>query len=369
MRWDGNRYKERWTFRRVTWPGMQEAEDYWQITGGSSSESQFKELKATGSVDFEGAQVPDEGDAVRVYYAFTDADGERWEGPVITGFLEVGECELEGALVKGSADLSGMLTVATTGPGYPLTVAEGTKAVETAAKYLRALGLPVNAAPDTYTLSSAHTFDRDDSWLAIANWLLTAADFGSATTDPWGTVQMQPYVEPTERTPSWTFADDGTGCSFPAIKARDNRADTPNVVRLWYEDDACGIYAEARNDDPGSEASTVARKREAPLNDEVTELAGDTPEKMLEALKALAEKRLMDNSTRIEYVEVPGLFVPAQVGECAKVDYRRSSKEFTGGITAKEVDFGRGGETTLTMRRLLRPDFTVTTSGKVAWNA
>lgn len=369
MRWDGNRYRERWTFRRVKWPSMEEAEDYWQITGGKSSESQFKELKATGSIDFEGAAVPDESDAVRVYYGFTNQWGERWEGPVVTGFLEVGETELEGALVKGSADLSGMLSVATTGPGYPLTLPAGTKAVETAAGYLRALGLPVNAAPSGYALASAHTFDRDDSWLAIANWLLTAADFGSATTDPWGTVQMQPYVEPTEREPSWTFSDDGTGCCFPAIKARDNRADTPNVARLWYEDDSVGLFAEARNDDPRSEASTVFRKREVPLNDEVTELAGDTPEKMLQALQALAEKRLMDNSTRIEYVDVPGLFTPAQVGECARVDYRRSSKDFTGGITAKEVDFGRGGETTLTMRRLLRPDFKVTTSGEVAWHA
>mgnify|MGYP002546357453 CR=1 FL=1 len=41
---------------------------------------------------------------------------------------------------------------------------------------------------------------------------------------------------------------------------------------------------------------------------------------------------------------------------------------FTGGITAKEVDFGPGGETTITMRRLLRPDFKIETSGKVAWH-
>ena len=73
----------------------------------------FKELKVTGSIDFEGAAVPDESDAIRVYYGFTNQWGERWEGPVATGFLEVGETSLEGALVSGSADLAGMLTVAT----------------------------------------------------------------------------------------------------------------------------------------------------------------------------------------------------------------------------------------------------------------
>lgn len=156
MRWDGSRYKERWTFRRVKWPSMEEAEDYWQITGGKSSESMFKELKVTGSIDFEGAAVPDESDAIRVYYGFTNQWGERWEGPVATGFLEVGETSLEGALVSGSADLAGMLTVATCGPGCPLTLPAGTKAVETAAEHLRALGLPVTAAPSAYKLSLIH---------------------------------------------------------------------------------------------------------------------------------------------------------------------------------------------------------------------
>lgn len=368
MRWHGNRYHERWTFRRVKWPGMEEAEDYGQITGGKSSESQFKELKATGSIDYEGSTVPDEDDAVRVYYGFTDDAGESWEGPVVTGFLELGETDLDGSLVSGSADLSGMLTVAaSTGPGYPLTLPAGTPTVETAAGFLRALGLVVNAAPSSHRLSSAHTFERDEKWLGIANWLLSAADFGSATTDAWGAVQMQPYVEPTERAPSWTFRDDETSVFFPSVTVRDNRADTPNVVRLWYEDDNVGLYAEARNDDPRSAASTVTCRRERQLDDEVTELSGDTPEKMLEALKAAARKRLLDNSTRIDYVEVHGLFIPSRVGECGLLDYREAGVEQLGGITAKDVEFGLGGETTHTMRRLLRPDFKVTTAGEVVW--
>ena len=28
--WHGNRTRERWTFRRVLWPSMEEAEDFWQ---------------------------------------------------------------------------------------------------------------------------------------------------------------------------------------------------------------------------------------------------------------------------------------------------------------------------------------------------
>lgn len=368
MRWHGNRYRERWTFRRVKWPTMEEAEDYWQVTGGSASESQFKDLKATGSIDFEGAEVPDENDPVRVYYSFENQWGERWEGPVLTGFLELGKAERKGALVKGSADVSGMLCVAAaTGPGRPLTIAAGTAAVDKAAQYMRSLGLHVAAAPSSYKLAGAHTFEASDTWLAVCNWLLTSAGFGSATTDAWGTVQMQPYVEPTEREPSWTFRDDEAAFFFPGVTTSDNRADTPNVVRLWYEDDAVGLYAEARNDDPRSPAGTVQRGREQLMCETADELAGDTPEKMLAALEELAAKRLADNSTRIEYAEVKCLFAPVQVGECALLDYREASTEFTGGVTARDVDFGHGGETTVTMRRLLRPDFKTTTSGEVVW--
>ena len=99
----------------------------------------------------------------------------------------------------------------------------------------------------------------------------------------------------------------------------------------------------------------------------MTELSGDTPEKMLEALKAAARKRLLDNSTRIDYVEVHGLFIPSRVGECGLLDYREAGVDRLGGITAKDVEFGLGGETMHTMRRLLRPDFKVTTAGEVVW--
>lgn len=162
-------------------------------------------------------------------------------------------------------------------------------------------------------------------------------------------MQLQPYVEPTEREATWTFPDDGTGFSFPAIKAKDNRADTPNVVRLWYEDDAVGLFAEARNDDPRSEASTTVRRRERQLDDEVTELSGDTPEKMLGGAQGACGEEAGGqlHSHRVRN-GARGCSSPAQVGECGLVDYERSGKRFTGGITAKEVDFGPGGETTIT---------------------
>lgn len=349
---------------------MDEAEDYWQVTGGNAKDSAFTDLKSTGTIDFKGATVPDGNDAVRVYYSFTDSAGERYEEPVITGFLDIGDAEHNGALVAGSAVISGMLVVMSdTGPGHPMTISAGTAAVAEAERIARALSLRVSAAPSSYKLGKARTFDADATWLAIVNWLLGVAGFSSAYTDAWGTVQMQPYVEPTERTPAWMFRDDEASFFKPGVRSSDNRADTPNVVRLWYEDDRRGLFAEARNDDPRSQSSTVARGREKLLCETVDELAGDTTATMLASLISEAGKRLRDNSTRIEYVDVPCLFAPVRINDCVELDYTAAGLSIVGSATARDVEFSRGAPTTVRTRRMLRPDFNVTTSGRVAWNA
>ena len=58
MSWFGNRSNERFSFRRVTWPGWLEGEDYWQITGGDIELSAFSDLKAAGTISFEGEEPP-----------------------------------------------------------------------------------------------------------------------------------------------------------------------------------------------------------------------------------------------------------------------------------------------------------------------
>ena len=85
--------------------------------------------------------------------------------------------------------------------------------------------------------------------------------------------------------------------------------------------------------------------------------------------KELAAKRLRDNSTRIEYKDIPCLYAPFAVNDCAQLDYTAAGLSTVGSITQVDVDFGRGADTTVRVRTLLRPDFKVTTSGRVAWSA
>ena len=55
--------------------------------------------------------------------------------------------------------------------------------------------------------------------------------------------------------------------------------------------------------------------------------------------------------------------------DCAQLDYTAAGLSTVGSITQVDVDFGRGADTTVRVRTLLRPDFKVTTSGRVAWSA
>lgn len=369
MSWEGDRLHERFTFRRVSWPSMAEGEDFWQIVGGRASLGAFTDIKASGTISYKGTSVPDGGDLVRVYYSFTDSLGERVERVICTCFVELGEESHAGALVEGDADLRGVLAVlADDGPGMPHTVAAGADPVALAAGIATGLGLRVNATASPYRLGSQHVFDPQDSWLDVVNWLLTAADYGSCYPDPMGTVQMHPYVEPTEREPSWWFRDDGRSAMKREVRRSDNRAGTPNSVRYWHEDDSCGIFAEAVNVDPRSAASTTVLGRTVSMREEVEELSGSTAQAKLESLKSAARKKLLDNSTRIEYLEVPCMYVPVEPNDCVGAEVGRSGISFVGGVTSVEVGFDRGAPTTVRMRRLIRPDFEAKVTGEVVWS-
>ena len=369
MRWGGSRLHERFAFRRVSWPSMAESEDIWQIVGGSASLGAFTEIKASGTISYKGTSVPDDGDLVRVYYSFEDELGESIMRAICTCFVELGDDTHFGALVEGKADLRSTLAVLSDdGPGKPYNVSAGVNPVAVAVDIARKLKLRVNATASSYALSSQHLFDPDATWLEIVNWLLEAAGYSSAYPDPMGTVQMHPYVEPTKREPSWWFRSDGKSAMKRGIMRSDNRAEVPNAVRLWYEDDTCGLIAEAVNTDKRSTASTISLGRTVSIREEVEELAGGNAVEKLESLKAAARKKLTDNSTLIEYMKIPCMYVPVEPNDCIGLSDTDSEIEFIGGVTSMNVDFSTGAPTNVKARKLLRPDFEMTVTGEVVWS-
>lgn len=360
MIYDGYR-REAFAFRRVTWPGFQEAEDYQMFTGGSISLSALSELRTQGSLEFAGESLPDEHDLVRVYYRFTDELGETAQFALGTFFLNVGDPTYEGGEVSGSVDLESVLRVALKGKyGRYYTVKAGTNAVSKAAQIIESLGLRTNKPTSSYRLARDVVYEPDQCWLDIVNDLLGMAGYASAWPDAYGVVQMAPYVEPTAREPSWLFDDGERSIMLPEVVVTDNTEDTVNAVRLTYQTEEESLWAAAINNDRNSEASIACKGYEVTHTETVSELAGDTKAERQENLKAKARTMLMDKSSGVEHVKWRHPWVPLAPNDAAGIDYLMASLNWRGAITSQEIDIGDHCEVESDARRFIRSGFEIT---------
>lgn len=363
--WDGWAHV-RFEFRRVVWPTWEEAESYRHITGGHIELSAFTDLKAEGSLTFEGFEIPDDHDMVRVYHGHSTSAGEQPLKPLATLMFSVSEPTYDGAAVSGKLACRSVLSVlASRKYGAPFTVAAGTQAVQKAIELTESLGLRVNNPdPSAYTVREAHTFNEYEAdYLTIVNWLLGAAGYSSAWVDAYGIVQMTPYVEPTERKAAVRLADDESSVMYPKLSRQSDWADTPNVVRLCYETDEETLVASASNIDPNSRASLPSRGYEVTCSDSVSELAGDTQEERVANLAAMASRKLLDKSSDIEYVEGKCQYIDGLAPNNAmEIDYARADLEWKGALTNVSVELSNAMPVEFKARRFVRTGLLVETA-------
>ncbi len=363
MIWTGFR-QESYIYRRVTWPGLVEAEDYGMFTGGRLTHSALSQLRSQGTLDFSGSAMPDEHDLVRVYYQMEDERGEAGTFALGTYFCSIGSPDYDGPMVSGSVDLESTLRLAVKGKyGRYYTVKAGTNAVAHADGIFKRLGLRTNEPRCDYVLPRDVVYEPDDRWLTIANDLLAMAGFASAYPDAYGVIQMVPYVEPQARTPVRVFNDGSDSIMLPRVSRSDNADDIPNAVYLTYETEEESLWAVCRNTDPNSRASIPYRGYEVPLVDQVTELAGATKEERLEALKSKAKTKLVDNSSSIEYVEWGHAWVPLLPNDAVGIDYLTAGLNWRGAITEQEIEVGGHCAVTGKARRFIRSGFVTETEG------
>ena len=374
--WYGNRMRETYTYRRVSWATWQELEDYTNITGGSIELSEFSDMRAIGSLHFEGGAAPDETDLLRVYYGFTDDYGES-ETVCLATFFVATTSTANRAEYRGGADAglvaSGDVTCSSVLKvlldkltGFPVSVPAGTNAVQFAAGLITSLGLQVSATPSAYTLPQSHTFEEGTPYLTVINKLLSFAGYGAAVPDAYGVVQLRKYVEPTKRTAALTFRNDAESIMYPQVTDESDWQSTPNVVRLTYITDEECLYAVAANVDAQSRASLVNRgNREITLQETVDELAGDTRQERIANLISKAKKTLADNSADIQYLNMSHAYVPLQMGDAVDVLY--SNGFWSGTAVGATITLSPGAKTDLRIRMNTVQQLATETDGGVVW--
>lgn len=378
--WYGNRAKEVYTYRRVIWnPGsadhFSESSDYGNVTSGSVELSAFSDLKASCSFDFEGGEAPSTTDLVRIYYSFEDDNQESEEVPIGTFFVEYGEitytADSEGGLVaSGSAKGSSVLSVLLNKKlGAPYTIDAGEDNVTLATSIVEGLGLLTNSPQSQgYTTQTSHTFEADDSWLTVVNWLLTncTRQYQAVYPDAFGRVIITPYIAPERREVSVTFADDETSIMMPEVSQENDWFDTPNVCRLSYQtDDEC--LAAAAFNQSGSKASLDSRGgRELTITENVTELNGSTQADRIANLQSLAKQKLINQSSEIEKVTLTHAYLKnLQPNDAIGIDY--SGTVWQGNITNMQISLEVSTPCETKIRRFVPNNLTITTEGGAVW--
>lgn len=363
-----NRSNERFRFVRVSWSDWSELEEYTQFTGGSIDCGAYSTLKMSATLEYTG-DAPDTTDLIRVYYRFTDSHGETAEhalGTFFPGYTQV-SMQQGGSGLIGSGSITGYSTLKALSDrlcGLPMTIPEGTDPVAFAAALVASQGLRANVQQDeAYSLTAPHTFEAEDSFLTVVNWCLTncPTQYQAAFVDGYGTVQIQPYQEPSSRQAAWTFADDDRSIMQPVVSEENEWQASANVVRLYYESDECAMWASAKALG-GARASLAQRGgRETTyyeLVDEVSDLA---------ALEALAVTRLKDRCAEIERVSLTHAFVPISTGDPIRVDY--ADRSWSGSVQNMTISLTPSAQCSTQLRRYVSAALDVEVDGGVLWTA
>lgn len=363
MMWEGSR-TETFVCRRVTFPDWLEREDYPFAVSGGIDLSALSDLRASGTLSFDGEAPPDSGSLMRIYYGFSDENGDRGEWPLGTFFVNVAGQDHNGASHSGKAELQSVLKVAAADCyGRTYTVPKGTNAVARARAVIEGLGLRTNKPSCPYTLASEMVFKPDDTWLDIANALLDAAGYAACTPDAYGTVQMLPYIEPDLRQTVWTFADNDYSIMEPKVSDSSNAGDIPNVYRLTWENEEGSLWACAKNLDPDSPASYKSRGYWQGMHESVSELDGSNQTQRLANLKALSKRRLLDNTQAIEYVEWSHPWVPVWPGDAVEVTYLAAGRHWRGSVVSMSLSVGDHLSVKSRARRFVHASYDVTVEG------
>lgn len=370
----GHRSRETFTYKRVRWSTFadrdEEVAEYTQfVDGGDIEYGAYTNLKVSGSFEFVG-EAPDTTDLLRVYYRFTDEHGETSPdyalGTFIVGYTERQNRQGGGGLIQeGTVTASSLLKpLSDRLCGLPLTIPAGTDPVAYAEALAASLGLRVNCyRPTSYALAGPHTFEPNDSWLTVVNWCLTnnSTQYQAAYVDGYGVIQMQPYVPPTERTPSAVFRDDERSIMAPEVVEANDWQDAENTVRLYYEDELCAMWASAVNVS-GARTSLDARGgRERTYFERLDECTS------LDALKATALTRLMDRASEIERVTLTHAWLPLDTGDTVAIEY--SGTAWTGSVQNMHVDLIPSVPCQTQIRRAVPASIDVEVDGAVLWSA
>lgn len=284
-------------------------------------------------------------DLVRCYLDATFYNGDEESVCLGTWLPSIPARNVDGPLEECTVYLEGRLKeLQDDAFSAPILIDAGENIVSAAKAIAETAGLSVNATESSAVLKSAWVFgmksgsdEEGGSKLDAVNALLHMAGYSSAFTDPNGNIVMEPYIDPSGRSPVWEFreGDDATFLS-KATEERDSRK-VANVVLAIYEDDESTVIGEAVDDDPMSPYSTISigRRKVAKYTYHGTATQEEADAKAAELLKT--------NQATIRRVTINHIHCPARVGDVVALSFPRAGISGSFAIRTQRVGIGTAG--------------------------
>lgn len=367
MNWTGNRFKERYIYKRVSWQTWKEIGEYDFITDGSIEKSNNSDYKVSGSFSFEGTEAPDTHDLLRVYYQATDEEGETVTEPLATFFVEYASLDHSAIFdgvrpngIKASGKFDGvsvMSVLKNKSYGRPYTIVKGTNAIYKAQLLVDECGLPVEYEPNSFCLAADHTFDASATYLDMVKWLCDVAGY-TAMPNAMGTVELMPTYK-SKRV--LEFANGSKSIMYPQLTVENDWQKTCNVVKVLYNTDKACAYAAARNE-RGSKASLENRGgREITYTEEVSEV--DTTSGIVQGLMELATAKLLKLSPDVEFTKFDHAYIPIDINDVVRINY--SGEQWEGRADVISIKLEPSAKTTTKIKRVLADEIETTVEGAI----
>lgn len=367
--WGERFVSTRYRFMRVSRKTGAELEVIRCLKGGKITRNNDTTIKETAT-----ASLVDSynfgADLVRIHLQATTVSGKQLDAVLGTFVPVVPSRSITGAKSEYSLKMYGRLQELSDDKfARPYNIEAGANAVEEAKKIIEDCGLECVAETSDYTISRPRAYgvgadqaneDTNDTKIGAVNDLMALAGFRAAYTDVMGRVILEKYRAPADIAPSWDYAE-GAGARFETSMTEEyDYTSTANHVVLRYEGenkdgDTEVIVAEAWDNDPMSDLSTVSRGRTITSAYTYTELPeGKTAAERRAYADARALVMLNTAQSTIRRVKLSSVFTPLNINQTVNLTYG------TGGLSGKyqirtmELTLTGGCPTSMELRQFVR---------------